>query len=127
LKVPAKKLIFGRKRMRFKLFGNEIEEPAEEGEGWVEVNMEESGSFPGKVGITIEKLNEFADTERILRAVRKGNVIFLKIKGLKEKDIGELKRAVEKLKKAIVANNGDIAGVEQDWLILTPESANVER
>lgn len=113
--------------MRFKLFGSEVEEPIEEGEGWVEVNMEERSSLPGKVGISVEKLNEFGDTERILRSVRKGNVIFLKIKGLKEKDIGELKRAVEKLKKAIMANNGDIAGVEQDWLILTPEAANVER
>ncbi|MBL7160347.1 MAG: cell division protein SepF [Candidatus Aenigmarchaeota archaeon] len=113
--------------MRFKLFGNEMEEVEEGGEGWVEVNMEHGTAAPGRVGISVEKLNEFADTERILRSVRKGNIIFLKIKGLKEKDIGELKRAVEKLKKAIVANNGDIAGVEQEWLILTPESASVER
>jgi len=113
--------------MKFKLFGDESGETAEDNEGWVEVNMEEAGSLPGRVSITIEKLNEFSDTDRILRSVRKGNVIFLKIKGLKEKDIGELKRAVEKIKKAIVANNGDIAGVEQEWLVLTPEAVSVER
>ena len=114
--------------MGFKLFCREMEgQTAQEEGSWVEVNMSEPGAGAGKVGITIEKLNEFADTERVLKSVRKGNVIFLKIKGLKEKDIGELKRAVEKLKKAVMANNGDIAGVEQDWLILTPEAVNVER
>ncbi len=113
--------------MKFKIFGSENEIIPEDNEGWVEVNMEEVRPASGNLGITIEKLNEFADTERILRSVRKGNVIFLKIKGLKEKDIGELKRAVEKLKKAVVANNGDIAGVEQDWLVLTPDAVNVER
>ena len=113
--------------MKFKIFGTEQEAPTEGGEGWVEVNMEEHTPAQGKVTISIDKLNEFADTERVLKSVRKGNIILLKIKGLKEKDIGELKRAVEKLKKAVMANNGDIAGVEQDWLILTPEAVGVER
>lgn len=112
--------------MRFKLFGNDVEEPIEDEEGWVEVDMEGPSPQAG-MGISVERLNEFADTERILRSVRKGTIIFLKIKGLKEKDIGELKRAVEKLKKAVIANNGDIIGVEQDWLVITPEAVNVER
>ena len=88
--------------MKFKLFNNEIEDPMDSEESWVEVNVDaHASSAMGKVGISVEKLNEFGDTERILRQIRKGNVIFLKIKGLKEKDIGELKRAVEKLKKGI--------------------------
>ncbi len=81
----------------------------------------------GAIGVKVEKLNEFEDTERILKAVRTGHIVFLKIKGLKEKDIGELKRCVDKLKKTIVANNGDIVGIEQDWLVLTPEFARVVR
>lgn len=113
--------------MKFKLFGSEYEEPAGHEEGWVEVNMEEKGSPFGKIAISIENLNEFADAERILRAVRKGNIVFLKIKSLKDKDIGELKRAVEKLKKAVIANSGDIVGIEQDWLVLTPEHVGIER
>jgi SepF-like predicted cell division protein (DUF552 family) len=116
--------------MRFKLFsnGDYSETDDMENDEYVEVNvMDKRVGVSGTMGIKIEKLEDFADTDRVLRSVRKGNVIFLKIKGLKEKDIGELKRAVEKLKKTVVANNGDIAGVEQDWLILTPEYANVER
>lgn len=112
---------------KFKLFGEVEEDPEMEQQSWVEVDVDQPGSPVGKTSISIEKLNEFADTERILKSIRKGNVIFLKIKTLKDKDIGELKRAVEKLKKAVIANNGEIAGVEQDWLILTPENAGVER
>ena len=113
--------------MRFKFFGSDVQEPAEHEEGWVEVDVDQRTSPGGKVEITIDKLTEFGDTERVLRSIRKGNVIFLKITGLKEKDLSELKRAVDKLKKAVIANNGDIAGIEQDWLILTPEAVAVER
>ncbi|MFH1445059.1 MAG: cell division protein SepF [Nanoarchaeota archaeon] len=86
-----------------------------------------TGGTTGKVGIKIEKLNDFSDTERILKHVREGKVIFLKIKTLKDKDMGELKRAVERLRKTVIAGNGDIAGVEQDWLILTPEFMVIHR
>jgi len=103
-------------------------EESEEGEGYVEVNvMDSQEKKMGTLGIRIEKLTEFSDTDRILKHIRKGTVVFLKIKDMKEKDMGELKRAVEKLKKTVIANNGDIAGVESDWLIITPEHAAVER
>jgi len=104
------------------------EETPQSGEDFVEVNvMDSEDKRLGRLGIRVEKMEDFADTERILRSIRKGNVVFLKIKSLREKDMGELKRAVEKLKKIVQANNGDIAGVEQDWLIITPEFAMVER
>jgi len=104
-------------------------------EGYVEVNVMDSMETPesesprsiGKLGIKIEKLNDFADADRILRHIREGSIVFLRIKGLKEKDMGELKRAVEKMKKTIVANNGDMVGVEQDWLVLTPGYAAIQR
>lgn len=118
-------------KMRFKLFNNR-EMPEIEEEDYVEVNVMDSDGglshhVSGKIGIKIEKLNDFSDTERILKSVRSGNVLFIKIKGLREKDIGELKRAVERLKKSATANNGEIAGIEQDWLVLTPEHAVLHR
>ena len=111
------------------IFGRGKNEDAPQpGEEFVEVNvMNSEDKRLGRLGIRVEKMEDFADTERILRSIRKGNVVFLKIKSLREKDMGELKRAVEKLKKIVSANNGDIAGVEQDWLIITPEFAMVER
>jgi SepF-like predicted cell division protein (DUF552 family) len=93
-------------------------------EDFIEVGVSES-RISGKIGISIEKLDDFADTDRILKVVREGSLVFLKIKTLKEKDLGELKRAVEKLKKTVLAQNGEIIGVEQDWLILAPEHAKI--
>jgi len=111
-----------------KIFAKRPDENEEEADTYVEVNvMDSQERKTGTMGIRIEKLTEFSDTDRILKHIRKGSVIFLKIKDLREKDMGELKRAVDKLKKTVVANNGDIAGVESDWLILTPEYAAVER
>ncbi len=98
------------------------------GEEYMEVNLMDADERKmGKLGIRIESLEEFADTERILKQIREGSVIFLKIKGIRDKDMGELKRAVDKLKKGVAANNGDIAGVEQDWLILSPHYAMIHR
>ena len=114
--------------MKLKIFGDSAQEPAETEEQYMEVNvMDSEDRKTGRVRITIEKLNDFKDTDSVLRALRKGNIVFLKIKGLKEKDMGELKRSVERLKKATIANNGDIAGIEQDWMIITPEFAAIER
>lgn len=122
--------------MAFKIFRGDVkkEEAKDENEKYIEIDsfseepetkMMRAGTE--KVGIRVDKLNDFEDSDRILKSLRNGNIIFLKIKGLKEKDMGELKRAVDRLKKTVLANNGDIAGVEQDWLILTPTHANVVR
>lgn len=114
--------------MAFGIFKKGAEsEPVEAAEDFVEVNIMDSDKKLGHIGIRVERMDEFADTERVLRSIRKGDIVFLKIKSLREKDMGELKRAVEKLKKAVAANSGDIAGVEQDWLIISPEFAVVER
>jgi SepF-like predicted cell division protein (DUF552 family) len=97
------------------------------GEEYVEVNVNDANARGGRIAIRIEKLGDFSDTEKILKYVREGSLVFLKVKSLKDKDLGELKRSVERLKKTILAQNGDIVGVEDDWLILTPEYAKIER
>lgn len=113
--------------MAFKIF-EKRESEAEEDEGYVEVDSMGLETRTGAaMTIRVEKLNAFDDTERVLRAVRNGDIVFLRIKGLKDKDIGELKRCVERLKKSVIANNGDIVGVEQDWLILAPEKIAIDR
>lgn len=80
-----------------------------------------------QVNVRIENLEDFSDTNRIQSLVREGNVVFLKIKKLRMQDIGELKRAVQKLRKTCTAMNGDIVGVDEDFLILTPRFAKVYR
>lgn len=95
-----------------------------EGEDFLEMNAEEE---EGKVGVKIESLDSYSDTERIQGLVREGNVVFLRIRDLRQKDINELKRAVEKLKRTCTAMNGDIVGVDEDFLVITPQFAKIYR
>jgi SepF-like predicted cell division protein (DUF552 family) len=80
-----------------------------------------------KVSVKIDTLREYADIDRIQATVREGNIVFLKIKDLRMKDISELKRCVDKLRKTALAMNGDIVGVDEDFLVLTPSFAKIYR
>lgn len=96
----------------------------ETGEDMIELSpAEESGT----VNVKIESLNGYGDTEKVQSLVRDGNIVFLKIRELREKDINELKRAVERLKKTCAAMNGDIVGVDEDFLVITPQFAKIYR
>ena len=64
----------------------------------------------------------------ILDSLRVGNTIALiNIKPLKDKDIVELKRAINKIKKTCDAIGGDVAGFGDDWICVTPAFANIYR
>jgi len=93
---------------------------------WLELAAED---FKEKhdVNVRVESLKDFADTQRIQALVREGNIVFLKIKGLRQKDLSELKHSVEKLKKTCTAMDGDIIGVDEDFLVLTPNYAKIYR
>ena len=88
---------------------------------------EEAFKEEHKIRIRVENLKDYADTERIQQLVREGYIIFLRIKELRNRDINELKRAVDKLKRTIEAMSGDIVGVDEDYLVLTPTYAQIYR
>jgi len=96
----------------------------EQGEEFVEVSPEEEKN---QVNVKIDTMTSFADAERVLQHLREGHVIFLRIRELREKNINELKRAVEKIKKTANAMNGDMVGVDEDFLIITPQYARIYR
>ena len=51
----------------------------------------------------------------------------INIKPLKDQDLVELKRAINKLKKTADAVEGDIAGFGEDWLCICPSFAKIHR
>ena len=73
-------------------------------------------------------LENFEDIKPIVESIREGSTIALvNLAPLRDKDRIGLKRAVDKLKKTIEANEGDIAGFGENWLIATPSFASVFR
>jgi SepF-like predicted cell division protein (DUF552 family) len=99
----------------------------DEQEEYLELNLEEGTKKPGKLTIVIENLNSYADSDRIQRRVREGAVVLIKIRDLKDKDVEELKRSISRVKKTCDAIGGDIAGISDDWVLVTPCSATIER
>jgi len=71
-------------------------------------------------------LEDFEDVKPILESMRLGKTICLvNIRPLKEKDMIELKRSINKLKKTCEAIEGDIAGFDDDWIVIVPEYVSV--
>lgn len=93
---------------------------------YLELDMEEEQQSK-QLLVEVERLDNYADSDRLQRKVREGNILLVRIKDLKAKDMEELKRAVEKLRKTCLAINGDIAGMGNEWLILTPPAAKIHR
>jgi len=108
-----------------KLFGKGFKELNEE--EFIELDTQDVETPTGKVPIKVDKLEDFSDTDRIQKQIRDGNIVLVKIKTLRGKDISELKRAIDKLRKTCIATNGDIAGIDEDWVILCPSYAHIAR
>lgn len=96
-------------------------------EEYVELGKEAEGE-KGKVVVKPFIIEDFEGIKPILDALREGYTIALvNIKPLKEKDLVELKRAINKLKKTCDAIEGDIAGFGEDFLVAVPNFATIYR
>jgi len=95
-------------------------------EQWIELDTS-AFKEDTNVKVRVETLKNFADTDRIQHLIREGDIIFLRIKRLRHEDLSELKRSVDRLKKTCKAINGDIIGVDEDFLVLAPNTARIFR
>ncbi|MFB6116645.1 MAG: cell division protein SepF [Candidatus Nanosalina sp.] len=80
-----------------------------------------------KVVIRAETLQEFDDIEKVQEHLRNDHVVWINIAPLKSKDMTNLKRAVNRLKKTIKAIDGDMAGVDESWIVACPSYAEIAR
>lgn len=97
-------------------------------EEYVEIETLEAKREKAGMKVLVRKIEEFADTDAVLNHLREGdNILFVNIRPLAERDRTELKRAIGRLKKTCKAVDGDIVGVEEDWVIITPENISIAR
>ena len=103
---------------------SDSDQPMEE---YVEVGPEAADS-KAKIVVRPFVMEDFDDIKPVLDSLREGYTIALiNIKPLKDKDLVELKRAINKLKKTTDAIEGDIAGFGEDFIVATPSFATVYR
>ncbi len=111
-----------------KMGGEEVDVPVEAAEEYVELGPEKLEEGKAKIVVRPFVIEDFDDIKPILDSLREGYTIALiNIKPLKEKDLIELKRAINKLKKTTDAIEGDIAGFGEDYIVVTPSFASVHR
>lgn len=95
---------------------------------YVELNTEGEKGKNSRIIVRPFVMNDFSDIKPVLDSLREGYTIALvNIKPLKEKDLVELKRAINKLKKTCDAIEGDIAGFGDDYVVITPSFATIFR
>jgi SepF-like predicted cell division protein (DUF552 family) len=96
-------------------------------DGYVELDTD-SDDVKSKILVRPFTINDFEDIKPILDSLREGYTIALiNIKPLKDKDLVELKRAINKLKKTTDAIEGEIAGFGDDYIVVTPSFAKIYR
>ncbi len=95
---------------------------------YVEIDTKKEINAKNKIMVKPFAVGTFDDIKEAIDALREGYTIALiNIRPLKDKDIVELKRAINKLKKTCDAIEGDIAGVSEDWIVVTPAFAHIYR
>jgi len=105
--------------------GEETEE--EQFEEYVELDRSDRED-KSKVIVRPYVMEDFEDIKGILDALREGSTIALiNIRPLKDRDIVELKRAINKLRKTCDAIEGDIAGFGEDYIVAVPYFAQIHR
>lgn len=112
-----------------KLFGSKTEaELLSEGEKeYLELDTE-GGESKANIIVRPFVIEDFSDIKEILDSLREGYTIALiNIRPLKDKDLVDLKRAINKLKKTCDAIDGDIAGFGEDYIVVTPSFAQIYR
>lgn len=113
-------------KIKEKISGPKYDELEQESE-YVELENDAELSR-SKVLVRPFMLEDFDDVKPVLDSLREGYTIALvNIRPLKEKDLVELKRAINKLKKTTDAIEGEIAGFGEDFLVVTPSFASIYR
>ncbi|NTV22996.1 MAG: cell division protein SepF [Nanoarchaeota archaeon] len=119
---------FEKVKQKVKSWGFDDDNAEEAEDEYLELDTAAKKTMSQKVIVRPFVLNDFTDVKAIVDAMREGSTIALvNIKPLKDKDLVELKRAVNKLKKTCDALSGDVAGFGDDYIVVTPQFAEIYR
>lgn len=96
-----------------------------EDQNYTELVMGED--MPRHMPIIVDRIESFSCSDRVVKNVREGKVVFAKVGEFRNINVDEFKRTISKIKNVCVAINGDIVGVGGDWLLIAPSMAKIER
>jgi len=104
-----------------KIFGNDEAD-------YLEQTYVNDKNIDKKIKIRVFNLESVDNVNEIANLVREGKTIALiNIRPMKDKDFLGLKVIMNRLKKHADAMSGDIAGLNDDWVVMVPHIASIER
>jgi SepF-like predicted cell division protein (DUF552 family) len=72
-----------------------------------------------KLGLMV--MERYADLEKVLSKFRKGDsVILVKVSPMRDRDMSELKKAIDRLKTHCNVTGSDLAALDDNWVVLVP-------
>lgn len=89
--------------------------------------LSEESEATSRVQIMVDRIESFTDSDRVIRNLREGKVTFAKIGEFKNTNIDELRRTIAKIKTICRAMDGDIVAVANEWLIVSPPAASIQK
>jgi SepF-like predicted cell division protein (DUF552 family) len=82
----------------------------------------------GRLGVLVDRIESFTDSDRIIKALREGKVTFAKLGKFKDTNLDELRRTLGKIKAVCKAMDGEIVSVSNnEWIIVSPPSCRIVR
>ncbi|MDP7196242.1 MAG: cell division protein SepF [SAR202 cluster bacterium] len=96
---------------------------------FVELNIPSTDSNVQTKGMSVKvcKLKGFSDVDIIVQELSVNNMVVLDIKPLAERSMNELRHAIAEVKDICLSMDGDIIGLSEYHLIITPPSIKIDR
>ncbi|MCD1293419.1 hypothetical protein CUJ83_00200 [Methanocella sp. CWC-04] len=117
----------GSKGFMDKIFGNK---PAAEAEEYTEIDLSEYeqaiGEGPAETYVRVAELTSLAQIPELKREIYNGNIVIVDITPIKGDSLTR-DRALKDLKQVAIDVNGDIAGLGENQIIVTPMSIKIDR
>ncbi len=78
--------------------------------------------------LKIVGVEKFADVDKVLDALRDNrNIVVMKIKSTLASDKDEVRKAIRRVQKTTYAIGGDIVGLAEDLIVVTPPNVSIDR
>lgn len=94
-------------------------------DGYAELVEEQEGD--SKLQIVVDRLEAFADADRVAKNLREGRVVLARLGDFRNTNVDELRRTLSRIKTVCRALEGDIVSVANEWVVVTPQGARVAR
>ena len=81
-----------------------------------------------KLKLSLMVVERYADIEKLLSRFRKADTVLLvRVAPLRDKDMNELKKVVDRLKTHCDVTGSDLAALDDSWIVLVPPVVEIAR